>query len=319
MSSIFIGIVFLLNMGYVYSHTPSVRETKDLDSTLKKPILNALMERIEVDTSWEESMLVAPMTIQLLAQLLIVSSTKEVSLRAFSPNRTFTYIQRPDSFRATLLQLSHEGYKAFLSGDSTMHMIQLRMIQIPKHIRTALKLLAGKFPQRTIARLLPRVLKNIEDTGNECVAETNKTRREFERVMDLLAEVIQSTAETESNHIQHVEQNEREMQVLREQKEGLEKQEKIRAEYHKQATEAANRAESVYYKALNDIPTGYKAILRDFVGGMLKAVNLAAESAAFMLSGFTGRRSSGSSAGGAAGFVGNNGGQTPQLMFEMLA
>ncbi|CAF0992260.1 unnamed protein product [Adineta ricciae] len=288
MSSIFIGIVFLLNMGYVYSHTPSVRETKDLDSTLKKPILNALMERIEVDTSWEESMLVAPMTIQLLAQLLIVSSTKEVSLRAFSPNRTFTYIQRPDSFRATLLQLSHEGYKAFLSGDSTMHMIQLRMIQIPKHIRTALKLLAGKFPQRTIARLLPRVLKNIEDT-----------------------EVIQSTAETESNHIQHVEQNEREMQVLREQKEGLEKQEKIRAEYHKQATEAANRAESVYYKALNDIPTGYKAILRDFVGGMLKAVNLAAESAAFMLSGFTGRRSSGSSAGGAAGFVGNNGGQTP--------
>ncbi|CAF1549236.1 unnamed protein product, partial [Adineta steineri] len=78
--------------------------------------------------------------------------------------------------------------------------------------------------------------------------------------MDLLAEVIQTTAETQSTHEQQVEQNEREIKVLREQKEGLEKQEKIRAEHYKQATDGANKAEQIYYKALRDIPTGFKAL-----------------------------------------------------------
>ncbi|UJR06909.1 hypothetical protein I4U23_011198 [Adineta vaga] len=311
MSGIFIGIFFLLNTAYVHSNTPSVRETKDLDPTLKKPILNALMERTEVDSSWEESMMVAPMTIQLLAQLLIVSSTKDVSFRAFSPTRNFTYIKNPNSFRATLLQVSHEGYKAFLSGHSTMHVIQLRMIQIPKHIKTALKLLAGKFPQRTLVRLLPKVLKNIEDTGNECATATNNTRIEFERVMDLLAEVIQTTVETQSTHEQQVEQNERELKVLREQKEGLEKQEKLRAEYHKQATEAANKADLAYYKALQEIPTGFKAVLRDFVRGILKTVNIVAESAATMLTGSMMRRSSVGFIRGSAGFTRNTENQKP--------
>jgi hypothetical protein len=205
-----------------------------------------------------------------------------------------------------------EGYKAFLSGHSTMHVIQLRMIQIPKHIKTALKLLAGKFPQRVLARLLPQVLKNIEETGNECVTQANNTKNEFERVMDLLAEVIQTTAETQSTHEQRVEQNERELKVLRERKEGLEKQEKIRADHYKQATDGANKAEKAYYKALKEIPTGFKAVLRDFARGMLKIANTVAEAAATVMVGSKMRGiPTGALTSDSAGLTGDVGNQQP--------
>ncbi|CAF5029130.1 unnamed protein product [Rotaria magnacalcarata] len=78
-----------------------------VDVSLKTPVLNALTERTAIDASWEQCMIVAPVTIQLMGQLLIVASTKDVSFREFAPDRKFTYIRNPESLRATLLQVSH--------------------------------------------------------------------------------------------------------------------------------------------------------------------------------------------------------------------
>ena len=93
-----------------------------------------------------------------------------------------------------------EGYHAFLSAHSSMNTIQLRMVQIPKHVKTAVKLLAGNYLHRVLNRLLPMILGNIEDTGKECVSVTNSTEQEFYQVMKLIDEVVQSTAVTESEH-----------------------------------------------------------------------------------------------------------------------
>ena len=71
------------------------------------PKISALTEVAAVAASWKKCMVVAPVTIQLLGQLLLVSSAKDASLRAFSPNRKFTYVKYPESLRATLLQISH--------------------------------------------------------------------------------------------------------------------------------------------------------------------------------------------------------------------
>ncbi|CAF1463715.1 unnamed protein product [Adineta steineri] len=125
--------------------------------------------------------------------------------------------------------------------------------------------------------------------------------------MDLLAEVIQTTAETQSTHEQQVEQNEREIKVLREQKEGLEKQEKIRAEHYKQATDGANKAEQIYYKALRDIPTGFKALVRDLFRGVINIVNAAGELVTLKTFSSSTERSSGVS----TGLIRNVGSQQP--------
>jgi hypothetical protein len=181
-----------------------------------------------------------------------------------------------------------EGYNAFLSGHSTMNVIQLRMIQIPKHIKTALKILGENFPKSVIIRLLPQLLSSIQETGKECVTLTNSTKNEFTRVMHLVQEVIESTAATQSAHESKVEENERELAVLRSQKADLEKEEKMRSQLYKEASDAANRAEQTYYKALSDIPTGLQVLLQDFARGILKLANTVAEAGAAVLTGRVG-------------------------------
>ncbi|CAF3022914.1 unnamed protein product [Rotaria socialis] len=289
--NVVIGALILLKLtdaGSVVTHGLRVRrEAPTVDVSLKTPVLNALTERTAIDASWEQCMIVAPVTIQLMGQLLIVASTKDVSLLA--PDRKFTYIRNPESLRATLLQVAHEGYNAFLSGHSTMNVIQLRMIQIPKHIKTALKILGGNFPRRVLTRLLPQVLGSIEETGKECVTLTNATKNQFTRVMELVQEVIRTTAATQSVHESKVEENEREMAILRSLKADLEKEEKFRAKLYKDATDTADRAEATYSKALNDIPTGMGALLKDFARGILKLANTVAEAGAAVLTGQNGR------------------------------
>ncbi|CAF5179628.1 unnamed protein product, partial [Rotaria sp. Silwood1] len=78
------------------------------------------------------------------------------------------------------------------------------MVQIPKHIKTALKLLAGDYPQNVLKQLLLQVLQNLEDTGNECVQLANTTGHEFSQVMLLLGEVIEVTTTTQSLHEEQI-------------------------------------------------------------------------------------------------------------------
>lgn len=77
-----------------------------VDVSLKTPTIGTLTEDAQVVASWEKCMVVAPISIQLLGQLLLVSTTKDVSFKEFSPNTKFTYIKHPESLRATLLQVS---------------------------------------------------------------------------------------------------------------------------------------------------------------------------------------------------------------------
>jgi len=62
----------------------------EMDASLKTPVINALTERTAIDATWKQCMIVATMIIQLFGQPLVISSTKDVSLRAFWPGRKFT-------------------------------------------------------------------------------------------------------------------------------------------------------------------------------------------------------------------------------------
>lgn len=153
-----------------------------------------------------------------------------------------------------------------------MNSIQLSMIQIPKHVRTALKLLAGKFPPKVLKQLLPQTLQNLEDTGNECVQLANNTRHEFSQVMLLLGEVIEVTTTTQSLHEEQIRKNENKMAVLRTIQDGMKKEEEVRLQLYKEASESVRRAEDAYYQALKEIPTGWTAILQNFAKGMLNLI-----------------------------------------------
>ncbi len=71
------------------------------------PKANELDDPTEIDEKWMGYMIVAPATINLLGQVMVVASKVDVSMDAFSPNYFYKYIRHPKSFRATLLQISN--------------------------------------------------------------------------------------------------------------------------------------------------------------------------------------------------------------------
>lgn len=129
-----------------------------------------------------------PATINLLGQIMVLSSKKDFSFLVTSPNYNFTYMNHPGSFRATLAQIANEAYGAFLSAHSNMDQIQLYMQQIPGYVKTALKLLSTA-PFSILEQLLPVSLNNIDRLGTESADLSLMTYNKFAEVELLLSKL----------------------------------------------------------------------------------------------------------------------------------
>ena len=100
--------------------------------------------------------------------------------------------------------------------------------------------------------------------------------------------------------------------MLRKQTQDLEKEEKLRAQYLKEATDAASNAEQIYYQALKAIPTSWDAIGKDFVRSIGKLVVTVAGAVADAIPGILGGSGSrSSSTSGAMRSSDNTGDRAP--------
>ena len=68
---------------------------------------------ISSSINWADFLTPAPMCIALLGQLMLISTEKDFSLKKQEPLDGFKYMKHPESFRASLVQVSNAGWKAF--------------------------------------------------------------------------------------------------------------------------------------------------------------------------------------------------------------
>ncbi len=69
--------------------------------------IDTVIDSKAIDEPWVDYMITAPVTINLLGQVMVVASRKDVSFEHYSPNHVYKYVKYPKSFRATLLQISN--------------------------------------------------------------------------------------------------------------------------------------------------------------------------------------------------------------------
>lgn len=93
---LFVSIIF--GGRKVASESPSVALATRID-----PLIDQSM----IDELWIGHMVVAPAVINLLGHMLVVVSAADVSFASDSPGHVYQYIKYPQSFRATLLQVSN--------------------------------------------------------------------------------------------------------------------------------------------------------------------------------------------------------------------
>ena len=95
-------------------------------------------------------------------------------------------------------------YNALMGAHTAMDQIQLGIKQVPTHVKTAMKLIASA-SDAMLRSMLPRTLDSIGRLATESANVANSTLLRFNLLQDLLAEIIELSASTQSFNEAHIE------------------------------------------------------------------------------------------------------------------
>ena len=207
----------------------------------------------------------APFVITSLGHLLLISAEKDFSLIEHTENAKFQYIKYPDSFRACLVQLSNNVWKAFDAAHHGMGRIHMKAINIDKDVEKAVH-----FIQEGTKKELPIVsqyLNNIEKQSTECVEAAESITDEFKEVANMMDELLEACSQSKGKY--EDEQN----KIQRKKDAALKKQEQIKKDkkelekrYEKEGNEVAE-AKIKYDESVESYPSPWKIMLLSSIDG----------------------------------------------------
>ncbi|CAF5045436.1 unnamed protein product, partial [Rotaria sp. Silwood1] len=151
--------------------TKSLNSINLFDSTIDEPI----EYQPDLENEWEDLMDAGPASINLLGSVMAIASRKDFPLKT---DFNYTLVKYPESFQATLMQVSHDMYRALYGAHTSMESIQVSMRQIPTLLKTAIKLITQASTVLNKA-LLPRTLANIGRYANESAAVARASLERF--------------------------------------------------------------------------------------------------------------------------------------------
>lgn len=90
-------------------------------------------------------------------------------------------------------------YNALMDAHKAMDKIQLAIKQVPTHVKTVMKLIASA-SDSMLKFMLPRTLESVARLATESADLANATLLSFEKLQDLLSEIIELSANTQSSN-----------------------------------------------------------------------------------------------------------------------
>lgn len=219
---------------------------------------------LKIVMEFRDLLLPAPATVLLIGQLVAFSANRDFSLEPGAPVGGFRHIKNPDSFRATLVQISNTAARAFINGQSNMLTIHESVRTIPGRLKRAIGYVdSGN--KDLVNYFLPIMLQNIKSAAEKCQRAAHRNAASFMNVADLLHEVSQSLTHSQSTHEESLQQLKRTQRITAE-KMKLSKREAERLQKELQQVSASvQKYDQEYAKALRDIPTGFEALFYSFV------------------------------------------------------
>jgi len=265
-------IISLVTIDAFPKNTALVLRRVARDATTSGGVFSGITAEDQVNSHWEDFILPSPMIITLLGQLMVVSTKVDFSLAEFAPQKGFKYMRHPESFRASLVKVSNDGWQAFMTAHTNMDQIQLYMAQIPVQMKTSLKLIANGSPT-LIGQLLPVSLNEVERISNVCVEKSAETAKAFDAVMRLLGELLESTSSSQGVYQSRLTEVNAQLNATAEQKSFLEDSAESIRKKEKELDDQVIKYRSAYDKALGDIPTGFKVVLLEGAKALVNTIN----------------------------------------------
>ncbi|CAF1424552.1 unnamed protein product [Adineta ricciae] len=241
--------------------------------------ISNLEQRSTIDSAWENLIVSGPITVNLLAQVMVLSSKRDFSFRDAVPGNIFQYVKYPDSFRMTLNQISNEGWRAFLTAHINMDKLQLNMQRIPTHIKIALSILSTTTTQtsKQIETQMSKILQTVLRIGNDCISVANDTHIAFSTVMNYLGEVIALTETSKSLRETRLRETEIELNVSRVWQKQLKQLRNILKEHYESTVEDLRFAHIEYSRALARRSSRFEKGLMRLTSAVVKLTRNAAK------------------------------------------
>ena len=129
--------------------------------------------------------------VTVLCQLHLLSNDEDFTM--VEKGKNVQYIKHPESFRACLLQLTHESWDAFNTAERNMNKVLQNVSVIPEMFDSIAEILTHG-TEKDISDLLPYELKNITERSSKCLAFTKECEDVFDTVKNLIGEVSELCA-----------------------------------------------------------------------------------------------------------------------------
>jgi uncharacterized phage infection (PIP) family protein YhgE len=191
-----------------------------------------------------------PASINYMGAVMAIASRKDFPLK---PDFAYKLVKYPNSYKATLVQVSNDMFGALYGAHTSMDRIQSNMRLIPAQIKTALKLITQASNSMAKA-MLPRTLATIGRYANDSAAVARASLERFETLRSLLEEIVEASTLTNKDNRETAEQLANEAEELKKQKEAMDAaMANIKAQYEI-ARQDLERARQNYHTAMSNVP-----------------------------------------------------------------
>ncbi|XP_072123087.1 uncharacterized protein [Mobula birostris] len=236
---------------------------------------NALM--LQPYSNWEEFLMPGPLSIAILGEIIFISAGEDFAIDKIVPKEGFKYMKYPKSFRASLVQVSNEGWRAFQEAHKNMDQIRLLAVNIPIDMRDVVKFLMQKDPKVTEA-FLPIPLNSIKSTAGKCLTLCKAVEEKFTGVIHLINELLEACTSSKGVYEQQLHKIKVEKELTEMKEKAARESKKILNEYHERMKKQLNDAKEDYKSSMDSIPVGWTAVgmsmTETFVNGISSLVSL---------------------------------------------
>ncbi|CAC5425706.1 unnamed protein product [Mytilus coruscus] len=169
------------------------KETKDISRlNFRERAKKVADTEIEPYTGLTNLLTSPPQAIALMGHLLLIATDNDFTLKTKSFKKQFEYLKYPDSFRASLVQLTNIGWDAFNEAHINMDSMKLHMTNIDSH----LKLLVNVMTEGTndeVQYFSTKTLKKIELIADECLKLSLDVEARFLLFMNVTGELLEAS------------------------------------------------------------------------------------------------------------------------------
>ncbi|XP_075774201.1 uncharacterized protein LOC112546115 [Pelodiscus sinensis] len=253
--------------------------------------------RMKSYANWEEFLMPAPISIAILGQLVFISAAqKDFSINKNPPKDGFKHIKYPESFRASLCQVSNQGWEAFNAAHVNMDKIRLLSMSVPGRTKTIVKILFQDM--ETVNAMLPTHLKNMKAVADDCQALAKAVEDKYSDVIHLIQELMEACLNAKKGYEDELKEVEIALQQARIKEEATREAQKLAEEYHKQMKKHVDETFDQFKDAMNSIPTGWDVVGMNIVESLANGILNVANGAASVYTGKLGNTQAGAMGGG---------------------